>query len=211
MPDFCTCGAQLPEDARFCHKCGKPQFEEEPVAEPILTDMPAVMMGPPVPPEISFHNVAAVRIGFFAALIASLLQQFPLALYIGIIWPLLWLVAAGFLAVYLYSRRTGFSVNVRGGARMGWITGVFCFVIQMVIFTISVILVSSSAGLTQFFKEQLTQRGGNDPNVKQVIEAMQSPSGLGVMLSMLMIAMFLIFTIMPTLGGALGAKVLDKH
>ncbi len=32
MPDFCTCGAQLPPDALFCHKCGKPQREIAPVA-----------------------------------------------------------------------------------------------------------------------------------------------------------------------------------
>ena len=25
MPEFCSCGAQLPPDALFCHKCGKPQ------------------------------------------------------------------------------------------------------------------------------------------------------------------------------------------
>src|ERR1017187_9471093 len=25
MPEFCTCGAQLPPDSLFCHKCGKPQ------------------------------------------------------------------------------------------------------------------------------------------------------------------------------------------
>ena len=28
MPEFCTCGAELPPDARFCHRCGKPQREE---------------------------------------------------------------------------------------------------------------------------------------------------------------------------------------
>ena len=27
MADFCTCGAELPPDALFCHKCGKPQRE----------------------------------------------------------------------------------------------------------------------------------------------------------------------------------------
>ncbi len=39
MPDFCTCGAQLPLDALFCHKCGKPQrdvIEPEPEIESAL-------------------------------------------------------------------------------------------------------------------------------------------------------------------------------
>jgi len=27
MSEFCSCGAQLPPDALFCHKCGKPQRE----------------------------------------------------------------------------------------------------------------------------------------------------------------------------------------
>ena len=25
----CNCGATLPQDARFCHKCGKPQYESD--------------------------------------------------------------------------------------------------------------------------------------------------------------------------------------
>ena len=34
VPEFCTCGAQLPPDARFCHKCGKPQYDYPGVEEP---------------------------------------------------------------------------------------------------------------------------------------------------------------------------------
>jgi hypothetical protein len=44
-------------------------------------------------------------------------------------WPFVRLplafLAAGFLAVYLYSRRTGQTLSIRSGARMGWITGIF--------------------------------------------------------------------------------------
>ena len=28
MPEFCTCGTRLVEDARFCHRCGRPTSEE---------------------------------------------------------------------------------------------------------------------------------------------------------------------------------------
>ena len=40
----CTCGAALPEDARFCHKCGKPQYEED------IARLNAVDEPPPPPP-----------------------------------------------------------------------------------------------------------------------------------------------------------------
>src|SRR3954453_7443593 len=62
--EYCTCGAKLPEDARFCHKCGKPQFEliepEEPaVVEPVP---PVPVQPPPQPQGVGFRNPAAVRV-----------------------------------------------------------------------------------------------------------------------------------------------------
>src|ERR1700758_2499346 len=76
VPEFCTCGAQLPPDARFCHKCGKPQYDYPGVEEVEPATPPAEI--PILPPtlqvqlsnEISFHNRLAVRVGFIAALTA---------------------------------------------------------------------------------------------------------------------------------------------
>src|SRR5689334_2027095 len=53
MADFCTCGAQLPEDARFCHRCGKPQRNETFAVEPTpeIVEIPAVASANP-----SFHH-----------------------------------------------------------------------------------------------------------------------------------------------------------
>jgi hypothetical protein len=76
MPDFCSCGAQLPDDARFCHKCGKPQRDEplmvqepEPVQRPI--EPPGL---PPISklelPRIGFHNGLAVRVAMLAGILA---------------------------------------------------------------------------------------------------------------------------------------------
>src|SRR5690349_8842515 len=138
MPDFCTCGAQLPDDARFCHRCGKPQREEfvaveeeQPPAPPI--DPPLIALPAQAAPAWpSFHHPVAVRVGIFAASVATLLC---LLLMIGF---MIWLPAAGFLSVYLFSRRTGQLLTLRAGARMGWITGILSFVIIMVLFTISI-------------------------------------------------------------------------
>src|SRR5271155_4114977 len=136
--DVCTCGAQLLPDSRFCHKCGKPQREEAFVPPPEKVEPPicvALAAAPPVAP--SFRNPVAVRVGLFVASIATFLC---LALPYGFV---IWLPSAGFTAVYLFSRRTGQSLSVRGGARMGWIAGILSFVIITVMFTISTVAVST--------------------------------------------------------------------
>jgi hypothetical protein len=188
--------------------------EETPeIAPPDLhtvTIAPPVM--PPKPLEINFHNAAAVRVGFFAAGISSLSITMPLPAFLAMGWLLAWLVGAGFLAVWLYQRRTGQGVSVRGGMRMGWITGVFCFVIATLFFTISVLTISSKGGLVAFYREQLSARGaGNDPNVEQLLEVLQNPAGLATVILLTLFLVFVFFTLLPTIGGALGAKVLEKE
>ena len=148
MPEFCSCGAQLPPDALFCHKCGKPQVEfptveEQPFVAPKIEPRPVVIEVP----DINFKNRVAVRIGLLTAAIASLLISLPIPMYLNILWMLGCLGSSGFLAVYLYNRRTGDELSVRKGARMGWITGVFCFVIATIFFTITVISLSSQGEL----------------------------------------------------------------
>ncbi|MDQ2946322.1 MAG: zinc ribbon domain-containing protein [Acidobacteriota bacterium] len=212
MPDFCTCGARLPEDARFCHKCGKPQydypgFEVEPVAE--IVAAPAVAAAPPPPPpstEISFRNRTAVRVGFLAALVAFILFVLPLPFPLPRL--MVAFLAAGFLAVYLYGRRTGQKLSIRSGARMGWMTGIFSFVIVTVQFTAGVLATSKDGGIAAILKAQLP---ANDANTEQVLKLIQEPSALAVMMIFVLLMMFLLLTVLPTLGGALGAKVLTKQ
>lgn len=205
VPEFCTCGAQLPPDARFCHKCGKPQ-RDEPVAEsapgPAAAETPFAR---PVAPAIDFRNPVAIRVGFLAALLANLLNALP---YLILGCPL-WLLAAGFLCVYLYNRRTGQSLSVRSGARMGWITGVFSFVIFTVFFTFSFIMAVRSGTLVN--REQLSQIPFLQGNLDQVIELMQSPVGLALNLTFSLIVLFVLFTLLAAAGGALGARVLGKN
>src|SRR5205823_4682932 len=96
VAERCTCGAQLPPDARFCHKCGKPQYDYPGLETGLVAQPPP----PPPPPEISFRNGTAVRIGFLAALIAFIIFVIPLPFPFPRL--LIAFLAAGFLAVYLY-------------------------------------------------------------------------------------------------------------
>ncbi len=218
VTDYCNCGAKLPEDARFCHKCGKPQTaealaEEEAAevsaAEPVQAPLEPATLEPAQPLGISFRNTNAVRTGMAVAGLVSLLLSIPLPAFIQVLWQIVLLSAGGFVAVYLYHRRTGEFPTVRGGARLGWITGVFCFLIMMVLFTISIFTIATGGGLQQFFTEMVSSRGTPEM-AEQFRSILQNPAGLGALLFGIVTTFFLMMTILPTLGGAVGAKVLQK-
>ena len=209
MPERCTCGAQLPPDARFCHKCGKPQYDYPGIVEEEAEPPPAcAVLEPRTLPlaEISFHNRMAVRIGFLTALTAVLLFLFPLPLPM-LRLPIVFL-AAGFLAVFLYMRRTGEIVSIRSGVRMGWITGIFCFTLIGLLMTAAVVSISRRGDLASYLRSQLP---ANDARSDTLAQALSDPSALvgGMLFALLML--FVILTALPMIGGALGAKVLAKE
>jgi hypothetical protein len=214
VPERCTCGAQLPEDALFCHKCGKPQREIVSVDEPEVSAPPPIPVAteaqavPRIPAEssvITFHNGTAVRIavsmGFLAFLCLLVVGQ--LALPEALIF--VWLAAAGFLSVFLYRRSTGQRLSVVNGARLGWISGVFGFVIVTILLTLFVVALSEPSVVTAL-REQIKTRGIPEANLDQMIDALRSPSGITSALGLF----FLLFTVLPAFGGAVGAKLLDR-
>ncbi len=162
-------------------------------------------------PEVSFRNRTAVRIGLLAAAIASLLISLPMPVYVNLVWMFLCLSGAGFFAVYLYRRRTGVELPARAGARMGWITGIFCFAFATVFFTITVIAISMRGGMAEFYREQLAGRAAGEMELEEVFKVLESPSGLAAILFFSLLLLFVFFTLLPTLGGAMGAKVLEKE
>jgi hypothetical protein len=211
---FCSCGAQLPPDARFCHKCGKPQGElsaaeaSEPTPPPVTP--PVAAAADQGTPGIGFRNPIAVRVAFLAGAATSLVIVLPLPAIVQLLWQIMMLLCGGFLAVYLYNRRTGTYVNTRSGAYLGWLAGLFCFLIMLVMFTISVLAISAGGGLQQSFHEMIATRG-NAQVASQFDELLRSPAGVAILLFGMLITSFLLVTVVPTIGGALGAKVLDKE
>jgi len=214
MPDFCTCGAELPPDARFCHRCGKPQREEiaiEAVERPpevVTAVAPALEALPPpgAPQRVNFHNATAVRIGLLMAGVASLLSALP-AMALGLGGLAIWWLIAGFLSVVVYRRRTGQFLTVDSGLRMGWITGLLGSTITSVVFTMSVVPLINGGGIAKIYEEQFHKMYGNDPNVAQAMKILQSPSGLALVVVFALLFFFLIITFLCTAGGALGAKL----
>ena len=207
VTDQCTCGATLPPDARFCHKCGRPLFEEPAVAPEVEQEAPAetpAIAAPIAPAPIGFSNVAAVRVGLIVSAVVCILLSLPVPALFQAVWQLILLLAGGFISVYLYHRRTGDYLSVRSGARLGWITGVFCFLIMTVMFTISIFMISSDQGLSEFFRETVNMRG-TPAIADQLNEILATPAGVGALLFGIVATFFLMLTIVSMLGGALGA------
>lgn len=226
MADFCSCGAQLPADARFCHRCGRPLFAEPPPefeAPPEFVHRPGLEHSaddlramaadgpsPTGPAPISFHNANAVRAGFFTAIIIWVLMIIPIGGVPGMLLKLFVLLGGGFLAVIFYSRRTGQQLSVAAGARLGWITGVMFYVIWILFFTVTILVLQDQGGLMEAYKKQLQETNAPADTVKQITEIMQSPEVFGAMMIMMLAMVFVAFTLPMILGGAAAAKALER-
>ncbi|MEO5922495.1 MAG: zinc ribbon domain-containing protein [Bryobacteraceae bacterium] len=207
MPDSCTCGAQLPPDARFCHKCGKPQRDEPMLVDEVIQ----AVVNPPVeiptipidaPPVINLRNGPAVRSALLACGLALLLSVVLGPLGLG----LLALVGGGFFAVFLYRRKTGQPVSVLNGIRLGWISGIFVFTLITLVTTMTVAALSQPELAAQL-RDQMLKSSYPADEVTALFEGLQNPSGIGLRL----LDGFLSSTLLMGLGAAVGAKLLSRN
>jgi hypothetical protein len=218
---YCTCGAKLPPDARFCHRCGRPLpgvldvAEEPPLALEVPNPPPPALDLPPPPPlEINFHNGLAVRVAFLAAALA-----FLVGVMIGQIgFPILQFLmtsvvtaAGGFYAVFLYKRRSGLPLTPRNGARVGWITGIFGFVINIVVLTFGMLALAGKGGLAGMVRENADSMSLPPDVSSRMLEMLDNPGFLTMLVLFIVVFLFMTYTLSASLGGALGAKVLDRE
>lgn len=206
MPDRCTCGAVLPEDALFCHRCGKPQREilavEPEPAPPAPPPMPDAALEPP---PIGFHNALAVRIGLLVGVLSIIVSAITGQITVLQAVEPLWLIGAGFFAVFLYRRRTGRRLSTLSGAHLGWISGIFGFLIVAIMLTVIAAAMSEPAAVSAM-RDQWSGAGRSEADLNRMIEALHSPEKIAVILA----TVLLLFSVLPAFGGALGAKLLDR-
>jgi hypothetical protein len=170
-------------------------------------------MTPPVAeavPLVSLRNPAAVRTAFIVGAVCSLLIFIPMPAVLQLLWQIVMLVAGGFMAVYLFVRRTHVPTSTRTGAALGWMAGLFCFLIVLVLFTLLMLAMAGmEGGLQGGFREVMSQRG-NAEFAKQVDELLDSPGGVGTFIFSMLMTLFFMLTVLPAIGGMLAAKVLEK-
>jgi len=172
----------------------------------VVEEQPLVVAAPPPPPPppplaINFRNAIAVRVALIAGALAFMISAVlgPLGLVA--------LAAGGFFAVYLYRRRTGAILSVANGARLGWLSGIFIFAIAILVFTIQVVTLSPSQMMQELREQMVKNYSATEVQINQVLNFLASPSGIGT----IVLFSFFMITLLPALGGAVGAKLLNRQ
>lgn len=213
MPEYCTCGAQLPLDALFCHKCGKPQREvlapappEAPEPEPAAASAtPPPLTPSAAPARITLFNPQAVGVALIAWSLSFLGSAVASFLHMPQIVSVMWLPGGGLLAVYLYRRRTGLPVTIRNGAQLGWLCGTFGFIMAILALT-AMVAGLSEPSVALKFRETMEAGGIPQANIDQMLEVLRSPTQIFA----IVFFFFVLFSVLPAFGGVIGAKLFGR-
>ena len=153
----------------------------------------------PQPLPLNFRNPIAVRIAVVAAVGATLLL---------VLLPLNW-IGAGFVAVYLYCRKTGFRLDVASGVKIGWITGLIAYCFYAIVFTARLLPDALSGNLGKALLEQMKNSALQDPAKIQEAAKMVADNP-GMVIFLLLGMLFVVVTCLSMAGGALGAKLVGS-
>lgn len=211
---YCTCGARLAEQARFCHRCGRPVTDEalreeeererleqqQKQAEPEAA--PAMEAGVETGPG-ALRMDLVLRAGWAAALVSQLGMMASGLAGAQVLAPVILLFGGGY-AVHLYRRRSGSSLNVLQGMRLGWFAGLFSFLMLLVFLTVSVALLSSNRGALQDAADSAPKGGMAREAIEQLQKTLDKPTDLAGQLAV----SFVFLTVCSAAGGAIGARLL---
>lgn len=194
--------------------------EDELEIVPVQQDAqpPLSAAAPSEPPPISFRNILAVRVSVLSAslmyLLTTVLAMVTQALGLAALQFLAMIgstMVAGAFAVYLYRRSSGMPLPSRGGARIGWMTGVFAFVLTTVLFTMGMLLLTGEGGFAKMFQQSLASMKMPEDAMDRVKALVEDPSVVAVLIVLVLGLQFVFITILSALGGVLGARFLNQN
>lgn len=199
MPTQCSCGATPPENARFCHRCGKPQFEEDSaLAEPEALPPVPTAVAPAIPAEsytqISFSNVLALRTALLVASVSTMLES-AIGPY-RLIGPLI----AGFGATFLYAQRAMRVLPMASALKIGWMTALFNALMFTVVAALSFALDGNQ--VTEMLVQIKKQPGGD-----QLVQQLNGPFALGSYVLLVWLLLVIASTLLHLAGAALASAL----
>ena len=123
------------------------------------------------------------------------------------------MIAAGFLCVLFYRRRS-FDANLTSGlgARLGALSGMLGFGIFALLTGLETALFHSGGELRNALRQAIDQAASRntEPQAQQMLQYLKSPQGLALVMIMGLMMMFVLFLILSSLGGVLGAVMLRR-
>jgi hypothetical protein len=105
-----------------------------------------------------------------------------------------------------YRRRSGQRLSWLHGARLGWISGIFAFASFALLIGVLVAMLSDPSVVEAMRNMKFS--ADQEAQMNQALEMLHNgPQKL----VMVLLQSFLLFTILPACGGALGVKLLDRE
>ena len=201
------CGALVEDGVPFCKQCNAPQIRVGATLVEGLSGNQHPTPGLPHAGATAIQWSQALPSAALAGLIAAVLMFIPLGAF-G-----LGMIAAGVLAVLFYRRRSPVANLSPGmGARLGAVSGMLGFGIFAVFTSVEVLVFHSGGQLRAALLEAVQQSAArtSDPQAQQVLNYLKSPPGLALVMVLGLALMFVVFLIFSSLGGALGALLLQR-
>jgi len=123
------------------------------------------------------------------------------------------LLGAGLLAVTFSRRRNPeMAIKAGTGARLGAISGLFCFAMSATVEAIIVVVFHKGPEVRNAMLQVIQQAAtkSNDPQVAAALEYFKSPPGMTVLLLFALVSAFFAAIILGSIGGALAGSFLGR-
>jgi len=178
------------------------------VSVPGLTPSIPALPGARSPHLAGTNSRALVRAAIYAGMIAAALSLIPLGPSFILALPF-----AGFLSVLFYRRwALGPELPLRSGFRLGALAGVFGFVGFLVLTAVGTLTSHGQNELREALLESVRQQQARatDPQVRQMLDYLTTPSGLGLMILAGFLFMAAVFILLSGAGALLSASLLER-
>lgn len=111
------------------------------------------------------------------------------------------LCAAGFLAVIIYRSQSPEPISASAGARLGWMTGLWLFLVVLICLAVVAVYISSDTGRAALRTAPMAMANS------EVAKMLDHPQEFLAAVPLTVVQAFILITLLPGLGGMLGAKL----
>jgi hypothetical protein len=193
------CGANLPDEARFCLQCGSPVRPDYPESE-----TPAQPPGPAT--ELDFFQPALVG-GLFLGLLSNL--PFIMA---GNCLCCMWILGGGGLAAYLVAQQRPGGIAYGDGAFAGVMSGLFGAVVGT---AVSIPIRLLTARFLENQREAIENVFRNIPelegSMRELLIRALSPEVSATTVLFLFISNLILYALFAMIGGIITVALLNKQ